>query len=108
MDNCWLAVASDPLGPALACGGSPAEPVGRVGVMVVNDSPDGYFAAVAAGAVGVVSTLADVAGTIAAAVGLLPYPAEVSERKIKARAYRHDYFRGKYFMKSLLHNDVCK
>lgn len=47
--------------------------------MVVNDSPDGCFAVAAAGwnaagAVGVVSTLADVAGTIAAAVDLLPYP----------------------------------
>lgn len=72
-------MASDPLGLALACGGSPAEPVGHAGVMAVNDSPDGCFAVVAAGrnaagVVGVVSTLADVAGTIAAAVDLLPYP----------------------------------
>lgn len=78
VDNCWVVVAFVPLGPALACGGSPAEPVVRVGVMVANDSPDGCSAVAAAGrnaagVVGVVSTLADVAGTIAA-VDLLPYP----------------------------------
>lgn len=80
VDNCWVAVSSGLLGLAWACGGSPAEPVGRAGAMVANDSPDGCSAVAVAGrnaaewAVGAVSTLADVAGTIAAAVDLLPYP----------------------------------
>lgn len=80
VDSCSAAAASDLLGPASACGGSPGEPVGHAGAMVASGSPDGYSAAGrnAAGAVGVVSTLADAAvGTTAAAaagVDLLPYP----------------------------------